>query len=241
MIAHIEKGQCKKIDHNDLQGHIQHKKIIRSILEQPERTIGKAPSEKAKLRTQSLQMDTAPRLDDVALSPPLVAPKPTNGASSNVAKEMDGLGANLASISLAASSSVSAAQQTGNKSSHEPQTKRQPNQASGPAKPKNNAPTNNKSSTGTTEANSDTVSTDKKQSSWTANSSTALFPKAKPTPVTDDWEATLEARQEQTQPQNMFRVRFWDPLSDDYNPDRFYDEEMEVYKCPIPDCGYVLN
>ena len=76
---------------------------------------------------------------------------------------------------------------------------------------------------------------------WKGSASNSLFPKAKATPLTQDWESTLERDHARaSQPRNMFRVRFWDPLSDDYDPEQFFDAATARYNCPIPDCRYVL-
>jgi hypothetical protein len=33
---------------------------------------------------------------------------------------------------------------------------------------------------------------------------------------------------------NIMRDRFWDPLSSDWNPERFYDSVVNKYFCPFP-------
>ncbi|KAF2087359.1 hypothetical protein K490DRAFT_65750 [Saccharata proteae CBS 121410] len=70
-------------------------------------------------------------------------------------------------------------------------------------------------------------------------SSKRLFPQARATPVSTDWDAELKARDEEYQTKdssNMFRASFWDPSHEDYSPDHFFDALREKYLCPFPGC-----
>ena len=231
MIAHIEKGMCQKIDQDDFQGHIQHKKIIKSILEQPERTIGKPspaaattpavlpspnPAEASQYLTvvgnnqynsHESQLSVT-KEDDGAANPESAQ----TGAKENVSENMQSLGSNLANISLETNSTNNSFAEAATRS--------------------NNQSNSHKASSSVINNNSNPHST-----TWGANASTSLFPKAKATPLTQDWEATLERDHARAaQPRNMFRIRFWDPLSDDYDPEQFFDAAEQRYNCPIPDC-----
>lgn len=64
--------------------------------------------------------------------------------------------------------------------------------------------------------------------------SNVLFPGAKSTPVPSEF--SIEAhdnRMEQEHGFNIMRTRFWDPKSNDFNADRFYDVTLNKYYCPF--------
>ena len=66
------------------------------------------------------------------------------------------------------------------------------------------------------------------------SASDTLFPNAEPTPVTKEF--SIAAHDEQTEGEhgiNIMRTRFWDPLSTDWNPERFYDSFISKYNCPF--------
>ncbi|KAK4960754.1 hypothetical protein LTR28_004959 [Elasticomyces elasticus] len=81
-----------------------------------------------------------------------------------------------------------------------------------------------------------------KSNAWTthSNASTVLFPNARTTPLTPRWELIQSQRERQQASHsktNLFHARFWDPTSADYDPERFLDPVIKVYRCPFPDCG----
>jgi hypothetical protein len=66
------------------------------------------------------------------------------------------------------------------------------------------------------------------------SASSVLFPDAKPTPVPSEFSiAAYDDRIEQEHGLNIMKTRFWDPLSKDFNPDRFYDAILNKYNCPF--------
>ena len=74
-------------------------------------------------------------------------------------------------------------------------------------------------------------------SAWTSEtSSKQLFPDAKPTPVTADWQAVIDAKKEQNYKSNLLSYQFWNPAHRDYNPERFFNPILEEYRCPFPVC-----
>ncbi|KAF2165236.1 hypothetical protein M409DRAFT_67484 [Zasmidium cellare ATCC 36951] len=81
-----------------------------------------------------------------------------------------------------------------------------------------------------------------KPSAWgtSSNASKKLFAKAQPTPLqAGDWNAVLAQREEESladDGKNLMKARWWDPSSQDYNPDLFKDESTGVYTCRFPDC-----
>lgn len=66
------------------------------------------------------------------------------------------------------------------------------------------------------------------------SASSILFADAKPTPTPSEFSiAAYDERMEQSQGSNIMNIRFWDPTSTDFNPDRFYDAVVNMYNCPF--------
>jgi hypothetical protein len=66
------------------------------------------------------------------------------------------------------------------------------------------------------------------------SASNNLFPNAKQTPITKEFSiAAHDEQMEREHGVNIMRTRFWDPLSSDWNPDRFYDSVINKYYCPF--------
>jgi hypothetical protein len=64
--------------------------------------------------------------------------------------------------------------------------------------------------------------------------SNTLFPDAQLTPVPAEFSIVAhDDAMEQAHGLNIMRKRFWDPLSTDFNPDRFYDAIVNKYHCPF--------
>jgi hypothetical protein len=64
--------------------------------------------------------------------------------------------------------------------------------------------------------------------------STTLFPNAKPNPPPSDFSISAhDQSMEQEHGINIMRNRFWDPLSSDWNPEKFYDSVVSKYHCPF--------
>lgn len=69
--------------------------------------------------------------------------------------------------------------------------------------------------------------------------STKLFPGAKPTPPTTNWDAvalSVKRNSREDDEKNLFRARFWDRTSKAYDPDRFLHSVIGKYCCPFPEC-----
>ena len=78
---------------------------------------------------------------------------------------------------------------------------------------------------------------DTAMSAWTSSSSSKqLFPDAKPTPVTADWQTVIDAKKEHDHKSNLLAYQFWNPAHRDYNPERFFNPVLEEYRCPFPVC-----
>jgi len=80
-------------------------------------------------------------------------------------------------------------------------------------------------------------------SPWTTgNTSKALFKDARPNPPPGEWAAILRSKQEEAASDtrtNLLHLRFYDPSSPDYDPDRFLHSVIQKYCCPFPICDDV--
>lgn len=63
------------------------------------------------------------------------------------------------------------------------------------------------------------------------STSATLFPDAKPNPPKDFSILAHDAAMEQEHGINILRSRFWDPMSTDWNPEKFYDAIVGKYYC----------
>lgn len=73
------------------------------------------------------------------------------------------------------------------------------------------------------------------------SASKTLFPNAKPTPVTKEFSiAAHDQAMEKQHGINIMNTRFWDPMSNDWNPEKFYDSILNKYACPFI-CEYVSS
>jgi hypothetical protein len=64
--------------------------------------------------------------------------------------------------------------------------------------------------------------------------SSTLFPDAQLTSAPAEFSiAAHDDAMAQAHGLNIMRTRFWDPLSNDFNPDRFYDAILNKYHCPF--------
>lgn len=69
---------------------------------------------------------------------------------------------------------------------------------------------------------------------WSGRSGKELFPNAKPTPPPSEFSISYHDEQmQQEHGINIMDTRFWDPLSNDWNPERFYDGVVQKYYCPF--------
>ncbi|KAF2278798.1 uncharacterized protein EI97DRAFT_431044 [Westerdykella ornata] len=79
-------------------------------------------------------------------------------------------------------------------------------------------------------------------SSVWANGSSAktLFPHAQPTPAPSEWSIQEYDQQKQmTEGINILSTRFWDPLSDDWEPENFLEPVTQKFLCPFPcECSF---
>ncbi|KAJ4305810.1 hypothetical protein N0V90_001342 [Kalmusia sp. IMI 367209] len=92
-------------------------------------------------------------------------------------------------------------------------------------------------STGDLDISAAPMLTSKQQAKpWTGrDAAKELFPQAKPTPQPPK-EYTIESHDQQMENQhgiNIMNTRFWDPLSGEWNPERFYNGVIQRYFCPF--------
>jgi hypothetical protein len=77
---------------------------------------------------------------------------------------------------------------------------------------------------------------EKTEKPWGSSRSAAssLFPNSKPTPVPSEWSVECyEKKMEEVQGINILTTRFWDPMSKDWKPERFYNPVTMKYQCPF--------
>ncbi|KAF2758866.1 hypothetical protein EJ05DRAFT_537263 [Pseudovirgaria hyperparasitica] len=96
-------------------------------------------------------------------------------------------------------------------------------------------------------AASSTVSTidddDGSQKPWGSQTgaSKTLFPESRPTPVDHDW---LEGKRQadigyaRQNGSNLFKDRYWDPSSERFKAEAFFNAVMEFYECPFNPCNH---
>ena len=70
----------------------------------------------------------------------------------------------------------------------------------------------------------------------TTSTSTILFPKAMATPATNEWQQKQQEIHQEDRKFNILKSQYWNPVSKDYQPDRFYDPVIEKHRCPFPAC-----
>jgi hypothetical protein len=85
---------------------------------------------------------------------------------------------------------------------------------------------------------SNVASTNRELKVWNNRSGTStyavLFPDAKPNPAPSEFSISAhDEAMEQEHGINIMRTRFWDPMSSDWNPEKFYDSVMSKYYCPF--------
>lgn len=99
--------------------------------------------------------------------------------------------------------------------------------------------------TGTDEDDAESVSTAqaeavlKRPAAWTTTqTSRALFGDIQAEKQSEQVKSILKYNREEDikAPNNLLNARWWDPESDDYNPEVFFHSVFERYKCPFPEC-----
>jgi len=249
-IEHLEFGHCDVISASQFQGHIVHKHLITELLKGGEayaRFQQKTSKFEAavdceeeggvnledtmfedegieEVQFKAIKPDTPP---DTPLSPAALGPYPPlpSQISSASSSHSSDLASTLGGLSLSGESETSTVVNSPISS---------PVAATFPAASLHRASVDQTSTT----QGSTTASSSRQPKVWGSRvgktTSDVLFPGAKPTPVPSEF--SIEAhdnRMEQEHGLNIMRSRFWDPLSNDFNPERFYDSVMSKYYCPF--------
>jgi hypothetical protein len=75
----------------------------------------------------------------------------------------------------------------------------------------------------------------KRPAAWTTTkTSRALFGERKAEPQPQEIKSVLKQNREAQNP--LLNARWWDPGSEDYNPEVFFHSVFENYHCPFPEC-----
>ncbi|KAF1962063.1 hypothetical protein CC80DRAFT_461911 [Byssothecium circinans] len=83
--------------------------------------------------------------------------------------------------------------------------------------------------------------TGRQVTAWVPGSSKQLFPKAHATPPPSEYSINrYDDEMNKDHGINILKTRFWDPLSGDWNPDRFFNSIISKYFCPFP-CEQVFD
>lgn len=85
---------------------------------------------------------------------------------------------------------------------------------------------------------STTASSGRQPKAWGSRvgktASSILFPNAKPTPAPNDFSIeSYDNTREKEHGLNIMKTRFWDPMSGDWNSERFFDSVLSKYYCPF--------
>ncbi|KAF2126792.1 hypothetical protein P153DRAFT_321511, partial [Dothidotthia symphoricarpi CBS 119687] len=237
-IEHLEFGHCDVIRAADFQGHIVHKHLITELLKtgtaydrfkqktaqydaaQDDEEDGginldddplMADEEIGEVRYEALKPETPP---ETPTTPQYMGPYPplpsqvgkTSGTYSDITATMSGMSLNGGSESTTVVGSPVASPFHG----------------------------------GSNHGSSTAASTSRQLKVWGSregkSSSSTLFPNAKPNPAPSVSEFSIAAHDDQMEKShgiNIMRTRFWDPMSDDWNPERFWDPVVNKYYCPF--------
>ncbi|KAF1849315.1 uncharacterized protein K460DRAFT_354178 [Cucurbitaria berberidis CBS 394.84] len=243
-MEHLEFGHCDVISASQFQGHIVHKHLITELLKAGpayERFMQKTSKFDATLdyeqeggveleddaldadediedvKFEALKPDTPP---DTPLNPAFVGPYPPLPSSRNVGDACSRVASTLGAMSLSDGSESStvvgshfqATSLAGSMTGHSTHEGLSPQIFTGQRnrQPKVWGNRNGKSAT------------------------TVLFPNAKPTPAPSEFSiAAHDEAMEQSYGFNIMSTRFWDPMSSDWNPERFYNSVINMYNCPF--------
>ncbi|EKG20504.1 Zinc finger C2H2-type protein [Macrophomina phaseolina MS6] len=249
LVQHLEFGHCPKISAQQFRSNVQHKHIVSKILESPEAlsakifdfnvndtdsTGGVAVGSTTELNLldddggqgttnllesqiggsvmQPLQPDVKPR---PANAPRLGERWPSLPISHRNTSATD-ISSSMAKVSLSDPNGGAPVPSSGVPSVQSP-----PSSITSTKPPKSHSTPNSRAWDGSSSA------------------SEVLFKGAQKTPVTTEWEAALQAKNdedERANSTNIFMQRYWDPTNKDYDPERFYNPVIEMYVCPLPQC-----
>jgi hypothetical protein len=247
LIEHLEFGYCSVISSSQFQGHIVHKHLITELLKGGD-TYVRFQQKQAKYEAtldheedggvnledeifddeeieevnfKAIEPDVAPGTPLCPATagpyPPLPKGRCNSALSSDLVSTFDGISLSNGNsgASMVVNSPVLAPTMT---SFHETRSTASVGQV----------PSTQSSTTSSTRTPKVWGSRDGK------STSSVLFPGAKATPVPSEFSiAVYDDNVEKEHGLNIMRTRFWDPMSSDFNPDRFYDAIIQKYHCPF--------
>jgi hypothetical protein len=241
-VEHLEFGHCDVIPASQFQGHIVHKHLITEYLKggdtylrfqakqaKFEATLDCEEEGGVSLDNDMLDDEEIEKVEYQAIKPDIPPGTPLSPAS---AGPYPPLPSQMGTAS-AATSDLNAIL----------------NKLSLGSNPKNSMAVNPRSSPSVKTSPLDSFNSHSRQESMVSSSSrqpkawdsrnsksasSALFPNAKPTPAPSEFSiAAYDDKMEQERGLNIMKTRFWDPMSKDFNPDRFYDAIVNKYNCPF--------
>jgi hypothetical protein len=253
-IQHLEFGHCPVITASQFQGHIVHKHLINEYLKGDEK-YARFQQKQAKFEASldaeeegGVGLEDAifddQEIDEVQFKaiepdlPPVVSLSPAAASvtypplTSQVSETSDAqaqLASTFGQMSFGEESEASTVVGSPIVSPADPPT--------GPFSSASSFHSNSGRQISTTQG-STTISLKSQPKVWGScdgkSASSVLFPYAKPTPAPIEFSiAAYDHNMEQNHGLNIMNTRFWDPMSADWNPERFYDSIGCKYYCPF--------
>jgi hypothetical protein len=239
-MEHLEFNHCEVISSKQFEGHVVHKLLITELLKggeawerfqqktaKYEATIDHEEEGGVSLGDDPLGEDyevedvkfEALKPDEPADSPMFAEPYPPLPAGSKTASDTGSVNSAFGGLSLVSNSQASTAVGS-------PVSATFPGQNS------------ISSRSGSTIQDSRAPSSTHQPKVWGSrngkSASNVLFPDAKPTPAPSEFSIVAydEAVDKANRP-NIMRSRFWDPMSTDFNAEKFYNTVTGEYNCPF--------
>ncbi|KAF1836292.1 hypothetical protein BDW02DRAFT_616512 [Decorospora gaudefroyi] len=256
-IEHLEFGHCNVITSSEFQGYIVHKSLIMELLRNGprlQRFEQKTSKYKAvadyeeeggvelegellgddeqmeEISFQALKPDTPPETPITTEG----IPYPPLPSQAKIVRDMEEVTSDLGGVSLNGDDETETSIVVGSRMAATSSAHSMP----GSSPSQNGCSTRDPSSiyNGSSIQNSSVLSTDLEPKAWGGHngksSSAVLFPNAKPTP-TEFSVVTHDQAMEQEHGMNIMQTRFWDPMSTDWMPEKFFDAVLDQYYCPF--------
>lgn len=251
LVEHLEFDFCPKISAQQFRSNIQHKYMVTKILNNPEGLNSKLfdfdVTDTDSAGGISL-VDSASTILDAddpntpaagggsAMKPLVPEVKPQNPSAPRVGERWPTLPGHKDSSATDLSSSMARISLGGSSSGGAPLPH------SGTPSAATRTPstrTRSRPSSVSTDTTAKDESTAASKPWGGSSTSKVLFQGAQKTPLTNQWEKALQAKNEQYERENsnnLLWMRYWDPTHKDYDPERFYNPVIEMYLCPLPQC-----
>lgn len=259
-IEHLEFGHCDVISANQFQGHIVHKYLISELLkcgpaldrfrqktskfeaaidyeeeggvslsEDPLGEDQEVDAVEFKAITPDTHSETPRTLVFSGQFPPLPSQSTMRNIDSEVASTMNGMSLSGRDDTGSDTSTVVASPVATRVSTH---SMRSPSSRHG------SSVHSHSTQKDSAMQESNTSSAPRELKAWGGrkgkSTGAMLFPNARPkAPPSDFSVAAHDDAMEQEHGINILRSRFWDPMSDDWNPEKFFDAIITKYYCPF--------